>query len=150
MKLNEIKDVSDYQRGDERDPRSPYYEDPFEKGIPQEFFPEMPSFETSTEAGQTKNGKSYNFAIKFSYDKSDGDQSDVCEYALNDFAGDDRFASADWVDQDDSNTGSTVTGIDYFMIDANYPVNDVIPTLNKYAMNRAEVIAEKNARSSLR
>lgn len=148
MKLNEIRDISDFRSGDQNDPRSPYYEDPFADGIPDHFYPELPAFDVKVEGGTAPNGEEYNFAVVSSYDEDDKDQFTIWEHALNEIAGDKRFDQADLVDQVDEHQGKTVTWTDYYMIGRGFPTNDVVKTLNSYANDAAERIAEKNARES--
>lgn len=147
MKLFEIRDISDYQRGDERDPRSPYYEDPFPDGIPDHFRPEMPSFDVKVESGKAPNGEEYNFILMSSYDKQDKDQYMIWEHALNEIAGNKKFDQSELVDQVDQTKGSTVTWADYYMAGRGFPVNEVVATLNSYATEAADRIAEKNAQN---
>lgn len=145
MKLFEIRDISDYQRGDERDPRSPYYEDPFANGIPDRFRPDVPTFAVTVESGQAPNGESYNFILTSSYDKRDKDEYKIWEHALNELAGNKKFEQAELVDQVDQTKGSTVTWMDYYMAGRGLPVNEVVATLEEYANEIADEIGKKNA-----
>lgn len=146
MKLFEIRDISDYQRGDERDPRSPYYEDPFADGIPDHFRPDLPTFAVKVESGQAPNGETYNFILTSSYDKRDKDEYTIWEHALNELAGNKKFEQAELVDQVDQTNGSTVVWTDYYMAGRGFPVNDVVAALEGYANEIADEIGMKNAR----
>lgn len=145
MKLLEIRDVSDYRSGDERDPRSPYSEDPFPDGIPDQFWPDMPEFAVNVTSGNAPNGEAYNFVMTSSYDKGDRDTASIWETALNNLAGDKRFKKCELVDQQDQTKGRKVVWIDFYMVDRDFPVNDVLSALNGYAKEYAEEIATKRA-----
>lgn len=149
MKLNEIRDVSDYRRGDETDPRSPYYEDPFPNGIPDSFYPELPEFDAKVESGKAPNGEDYNFVLTSSYTDGDKDQYGLWEHALNEIAGDKRFDQAELVDQQDQRQGKKVVWVDYYMTGRGFPANDVVQALNQYANEYAEKIAERNANDTV-
>lgn len=145
MKLFEIRDISDYQRGDERNPRSPYYEDPFPNGIPDMFWPEMPEFAVNAVSGKAPNGEAYNFTMTTSYVKGDRDMERIWEFALDKLAGDNRFAKCELVDQQDQSKGRQVVWVDFYMAERDFPINDVLRVLNDYAKNYAEEIATKRA-----
>lgn len=140
MKLFEIRDISDYRRGDEQDPRSPYYEDPLDH-----FRPDVPTFAVTVESGQAPNGESYNFILTSSYDKRDKDEYKIWEYALNKFASNKKFEQAELVDQVHQTKGNMVTWVDYYMAGRGFPVNDVVATLEEYANEIADEIGMKNA-----
>jgi hypothetical protein len=145
MKLFEIRDISDFRSGDQHDPRSPYYEDPFPNGIPDMFMPNMPEFDVKVESGKAPNGEDYNFIMVSSYDKNDRDQYMIWEHALNEIAGNKKFDQSELVDQVDQTKGNKVTWVDYYSAGRGFPVNDVVATLNEYAKEIAEKIGEKNA-----
>ena len=145
MKLNEIRDISDYRSGDENDPRSPYYEDPFPNGIPDSFYPEIPTFDAKVESGKAPNGEDYNFIVVSSYDESDKEQYAIWEHALNEIAGDKRFEQSELVDQTEQRQGKKVAWTDYYLTGRGFPANDVVPTLNKIANAYAGELAERNA-----
>ena len=145
MKLFEIRDISDYRSGDERDPRSPYYEDPFPNGIPDMFWPDMPEFAVSVTSGNAPNGEAYNFTMTSSYYKGNRDTANIWEFALDKLAGDKRFEKCELVDQQDQSKGQKVVWLDFYMADKDFPVNDVLKVLNGYANEYAEEVATKRA-----
>lgn len=145
MKLFEIRDISDFRGGDQHDPRSPYYKEPFPNGIPDHFRPELPNFEVKVASGKAPNGEDYNFILVSSYDKQDKDQHMIWEHALNELAGNKKFNQSELVDQVDQIKGNTVTWTDFYAAGRGFPVNEIVGTLNSYAKEIAERIAEKNA-----
>lgn len=145
MKLFEIKDPSDYRPGDERLPGSPYYEDPFADGIPDLFYPDLPTFHVQTGDGELPNGERYNFVLTSSYTEGDRDQYILWEHALNELAGAKGFEQAELVDQATERNGKTVMWRDYYMTGRGFPADQVLKFLNDAMEPVAAEMAERRA-----
>lgn len=145
MLLKEIRDISDYRRGDEDDPRSPYYEDPDNHEVPEEFYPDMPVLSVNTSVTKAPNGEECSFVLSSTFTEPKDDDYEIAEYAMDKLDGDPRFSDAEIVDDARGKTNGRTTWSFYYKVPASYPVKDVMPTLERHMKDKAEQIAKQNA-----
>lgn len=146
MKLFEIRDISDYQRGDELDPRSPYYEDPLEDDddIPEYFRPNYPSYYVDTTGGTAPNGEQYNLKITSKFISTDRDEAIIDEYVWDSLAGDKRFQMFDLVDEELDTKGYNKIYTQYAQVGRGFPVDQLEAAMDAYAKEQALIIAKEN------
>lgn len=149
MKLFEIRDVSDYRRGDESDPRSPYYEDPLEGGVPDYFQPSMPEYVVRTEGGTAPNGEQYAFSVTSKVSREDRNEGAIDEMAWDGFAGDKRFTNCEIVDEHSEVKGGYTIYTQFLQAGRGFPVGEVLKALQSYAKDYADKLAEKSARDTI-
>lgn len=107
MLLIEIRDPSDYQRGDENNPRSPHFEDePDWDSMADDHMPGLPVLDVQAKPGKSPRGEPYNLVLTITV-PGDKESASIEEYAWSEF---DKATDGQWEYVDDSHVNNGKQG----------------------------------------